>query len=67
MSVLTLKGWGALPCRILLYTPLDSTFTGESLTILDFVRGTLLQNLENSGFIRGILLIFVIEVLITFA
>ena len=26
-------------CRIPLYTPLESGFTGKSLTILDFVRG----------------------------
>ena len=42
MYVCNPKGLGALHvCRNLLYTPLESGFTGKSLTIPDFVRGTL--------------------------
>ena len=42
--VVTLKGWGYLHvCRIPLYTPLESGFTGKSLTIPDFVRGSFLR------------------------
>ena len=38
------KGLGvASICRNLLYTPLESGFTGKSLTILDFVRGSFLR------------------------
>ena len=39
------KGLGVLHvCRNPLYTPLESGFTGKSLTIPDFVRGTLFRN-----------------------
>ena len=32
---------GSAVCKISLYTPLESGFTGKSLTIPDFVRGNL--------------------------
>jgi hypothetical protein len=44
MYVCNPKGLGGLHvCRNLLYTPLESAFTGESLTIPDFVRGSFLR------------------------
>ena len=39
-------------CRNLLYTPLEWRFTGESLTILDFVRGRLFIEFGKFLFVR---------------